>query len=402
MSNILVLKIACRYIRAKCNNNYVSFLSLFSILATALGVAVLITVMSVMNGFDFEIKNLVQETDSHVVISHSKNYISDWKGIIKKLKNYSDIIEIEPTVELQSLLNNDNILAPAIIVGVSQDKLKKNYPDLVNRKFGIALTKSYATKLGVDIGDKVLLVTPVLKNSIAGLRPEMHKFSVVDIVDSQKFMPQQIVRLEDLQKLLNIGNNISNLNIKMANLDSGPSLAHKLRSEQNFFYNVSSWEDRFSQLFKALSLQKTMMFLILMLIIVIASFNMLSSMVMLVNDKQNSIAILKTLGMRKKQITLIFILQGIIVGVIGVTLGTILGLVLSDNVTNIVNLLENILGYKLVDKSVYMLDYLPVRVKITDIVVINTTALILSFLATIYPSIRAAAILPGKVLKGAL
>jgi lipoprotein-releasing system permease protein len=289
-----------------------------------------------------------------------------------------------------------------LVSGVTNEKLNKQYKKLKNKKFGIIITQSYAAKLDANINDDVLLVTPVLRSTITGLRPEMHKFNIVDIIPNTKFIPQQIVRLEDMQKILSVGKRVSNINIRLKDLDDGPSLAKNLRNDNSFFYSVSSWADRYSQLFKALSLQKTMMFLILMLIIVIAAFNMLSSMVMLVTDKQNSIAVLRTLGLRKYQVIFIFILQGTILGLIGMALGTALGITISNNVTPIVHGIESILGYKLVDKSVYMLDYLPVKISYMDVIIINITALTLSILATIYPSIKAATISPGKVLKGVL
>ena len=402
MSNLLIFKIACRYIKAKCDNKFISFLSLFSVTATALGVAVLITVMSVMNGFDYEIKNLVMASDSHLIITDSSSYINDWKSIASKIKTYKDVTEIEPSVELQSLLNKDRNLIPVLVSGASKDKIKKYYPKLQEKKFGIILTDNYALKLDVEIGDDVLLVTPVLKSSITGVQPTMRKFKVIDIIADNKFLPKQIVRMQDLQTLLGIGNRVSNINVKMANLDAGPYLAHELRHNQSFYYNVSSWADRYAQLFKALRLQKTMMFLILLLIIVIAAFNMLSSMVMLVTDKQNSIAVLRTLGMQKRHITSIFMIQGIIIGIIGIIFGTMLGIIISYNVTNIVSFIEQILGYKLIDKAVYMLDYLPVKINISDVITINATALSLSIIATIYPALKAASIKPGKVLKGVL
>lgn len=375
---------------------------MFSVTATALGVAVLITVMSVMNGFDYEIKNLVMASDSHLIITDNSSYINDWKNIANKIKTYKGVTEIEPSVEIQSLLNKDRNLLPVVVAGASKEKINKYYPKLKEEKFGIILTDSYALKLDVEIGDDVLLVTPVLKSSITGVQPTMRKFKIIDIIENNKFLPKQIVRMQDLQALLSIGNRVSNINVKMANLDEGPYLAHKLRNDNTFYYHVSSWADRYAQLFKALRLQKTMMFLILLLIIVIAAFNMLSSMVMLVTDKQNSIAVLRTLGMQKRQITSIFMIQGIIIGVIGIVLGTILGVIISSNVTNIVSFIEQLLGYKLIDKAVYMLDYLPVKINIVDVIIINATALSLSIISTIYPALKAASIKPGKVLKGVL
>ena len=400
MNKAISLLIASRYIRAKCKNRYVSFLSLFSIIATALGIAVLIAVMSVMNGFDHEIKQLVFTNDDHLVVADSYGNIKNWKNLVTKLKSYPNVVAVDPSVEMQALISNNDELLPALLKGETVSNLNKTHPRLANIKYGIVLTQNYAYRANVDIGDEVLVITPKIKNTLAGPRPQIHKFKVVEIIPNAKFATNQIVRMQDLQNILAIGDAVSYVNVKMDSLASAPILQNKLRSDPDFFYSVSSWAERYGQLFKALKLQKTMMFLILMLIIIIAAFNMLSSMVMLVADKRSSIAVLRSLGLTRRQVVFVFIIQGIIIGIIGMFVGTICGYVLSINVTSVVHAIESLIGYKLVDKSVYMLDYLPSYIDWDDVTVINTTAFILSVLATLYPSYKASLIKPAKVLRG--
>ena len=400
MKKSISLLIGSRYIRAKCKNRYVSFLSLFSIIATSLGITVLMTVMSVMNGFDHEIKQLVFTNDDHLVVADSFGNIKDWEKLSTKLKSYSNVVSVEPSVEVQALINNNDELLPALLKGAQHSNIAKTHPKLATTKYGIVLTQNYAYRANVDIGDDILVITPKIIHTMAGARPQMHKFKVVEISPNTKFAANQIVRMEDLQKLLAIGDAVSYVNIKMDNLASAPKLQNQLRNDPNFFYSVSSWAERYGQLFKALKLQKTMMFLILMLIIIIAAFNMLSSMVMLVADKRSSIAVLRSLGLTKQKVIYIFIIQGVIIGVIGMIAGTICGYILSTNVTSVVHALEALIGYKLVDKSVYMLDYLPSHIDWNDVIFINITAFILSVLATLYPSYKASLIKPAKVLRG--
>jgi lipoprotein-releasing system permease protein len=353
---------------------------------------VLTTVMSVMNGFDYEIRNLVYLKNDHVLITSNNGNLHNWQNIIKIINQHESVITTTPIVTTEALLINNNNIKPIFLRAEQNNQA-------INNHYGITISPPVAYKLGLTIGDKVQVITPKMESSITGAKPRMKKFTVVDIKNNPQSNLIQYANLEDLQKLLLMPNEISALSIITTNLDSAPKLATVLQSQLGPKYNISSWIDKYSQLFKALQLQKTMMFLILMLIIFIAAFNMLASMIMLVADKRQSIASMRTLGMPKRYIVAIFMLQGLIVGVIGVVIGSIGGYILSKNVTEVVHLLEYIIGSKLIDKAVYMLDYLPSHFVLADLITINSVSLILSLAATIYPAYKASKIEPVELLR---
>lgn len=385
--------IGCRYINARCDNRYASFLSLFSIIATALGIAVLTTVMSVMNGFEHDIKGLVYDFSEHVTISSPSGNISEWQQIADNLVKDKNVTSITPIIFTNAIISKDEEAIPSSIIGLEfQDELASYH----NKSYPIILPYQYANKLNLSIGDKVLVMLPKFNSSITGIQPVMKNFLVVAIDNITKARGNIIVKISDLQKLLGMQNTVTNINVSTTSLEKAITLSKKL--QQNTSITTTTWLDSHGQVFKALKLQKTMMFLILFLIIVIASFNMLSSMVMLVTDKRMSIATLRSLGMSGKNIIAIFMTQGIIIGLLGMLCGTILGVIMSNNVTAIVHALELLIGSKLIDKSVYMLDYLPSQIKIVDIAIINAATFILSAGATIYPAYRATKIKPAYIL----
>ena len=342
-----------------------------------------------MNGFDYEIRNLVYLKNDHVLITGSNGNLADYKKILEIVKQHENVITATPIVTTEALLINNEHIKPVLLRGEQQD----------NKDYGITLSPEIAYKLGLSIGDKVQVITPKMENTITGTKPRMKKFTVTAIKSGSQSNLIQYANIKDLQKLLLMPNEISALSITTSDLDSAPKLAKVLRTQLGYQYNISSWVDKYSQLFRALQLQKTMMFLILMLIIFIAAFNMLSSMIMLVADKRQSIASMRTLGMPKRHIVAIFMLQGLMVGVIGIVIGSIGGYILSQNVTEVVHLLEYAIGSKLIDKAVYMLDYLPSHFILADLITINVVSLTLSLAATIYPAYKAAKIEPVELLR---
>lgn len=393
MSFKISLLVATRFISTKSSNSFISFLSLFSIFATSIGIMVLTTVMSVMNGFDYEIRSLVYLKNDHVLITGNNGHLQDSESITKIVKQHKNVLTITPIVTTEALLINNENIKPVFLRG-EQNELQQD-----NKGYGITLSPQVAYKLNLGLGDKVQVITPKMESTVTGTKPRMKKFTVTAIKNNLQSNLIQYANIKDLQKLLLMPNEVSALSITTSDLDSAPKLAKELRTQLGYQYNISSWVDKYSQLFRALQLQKTMMFLILMLIIFIAAFNMLASMIMLVADKRQSIASMRTLGMPKRHIVAIFMLQGLMVGIIGVAIGSISGYILSQNVTEVVNVLEYVIGSKLIDKAVYMLDYLPSHFILADLITINAVSLILSLAATIYPAYKASKIEPVELLR---
>jgi lipoprotein-releasing system permease protein len=335
-----------------------------------------------------------------VTIINPLGHIADWQSLSQQLASIPHVQSAEPTVEIQALINDHRTLLPIAIKGISADQLKNQVPELVGKKYGIVLHESAAWRVGAQVGDKLLIITPTLQTTVMGTRPIMHNFTVAAVRPTEKFSHLQLARMSDLQTLLGMTNSATAIRLQLDELNHAGEVARILRQNPDFHYSVVTWAEHYADLFKALRLQKTMMFLILSLIVIIAAFNMLSSMVMLVADKRAAIAVLNTLGLSKRQIMAIFITQGLVIGCIGMISGTALGYLLSTHVTEIVHGLERLLSTKLIDQSVYMLDYLPSHIDWQDVAIINIITCILTLLATLYPSYKAAGIEPAKVLRG--
>ncbi|CEK10105.1 lipoprotein-releasing ABC transporter permease subunit [Legionella hackeliae] len=398
----LALYIGLRYTRAKKRNHFVSFISLSSMLGIGLGVMVLITVLSVMNGFDEEIHKRFFGMAPEITVTGKNGKISDWQILEKELRTTPGVKAIAPFVGGQGLLTHEGQVLPIVLTGVDpiqeqtvthlKDKmLAGDIKDLKN--FGIILGKGLADSLGVFIGDKVTIMIPQATVTPAGMVPRFKRFTVVGVFSAGTGFnfdaKLAFINLTDAQKLIQLGKDITGLKMKIANIYNAPAMSDQLAAKLGEEYDVGNWTQQFGAFFQAVKMEKTMMFLILLLIIAVAAFNLVSSLVMVVNDKQAEIAILRTIGATPSKILWIFIVQGMMVGVIGTLLGLIGGLLLAANATAIVNKLQAIFNMQILSSNIYFVDYLPSKILISDLWLVCAMALLMSFLATIYPAWRA-------------
>lgn len=398
----LPLYFGFRYTRAKKKNHFVSFISLSSMLGIALGVMVLITVLSVMNGFDEQIHKRFFGMAPEITVSSHENKISNWPALEKELETIPGVKAIAPYVGGQGLLTHDGQVLPILLTGVLPEqeqkvthlKEKMLAGDFANLKdFGLILGKGLADNLGLMIGDKVTIMIPLATVTPAGMIPRFKRFTVVGVFSAGTGFnfdtKLAFINLGDAQKLFQLGNDVSGLKMKIDEVYKAPELSDIIANKLGEPYQVGNWTDQFGAFFEAVKMEKTMMFLILMLIIAVAAFNLVSSLVMVVNDKQAEIAILRTIGATPSMILKIFIVQGLMVGVIGTLLGLVGGLLLASNATAIVNHLQSFFHIKVLSSSMYFVDYLPSKIMISDLIQICSLALVMSFLATIYPAWRA-------------
>jgi lipoprotein-releasing system permease protein len=409
----LSLYIGLRHTRAKRSNHFISFISLMSMIGIALGVAVLITVLSVMNGFDDHIRSRVFGMAPAVTVSTVTNKLSNWSDWQAKLMNMPLVVAAAPFVDGQGLLRADDQISGTEVQGIIPSEQNKVIPlgskvflgsldSLTPKSFKIVLGKELANSLGVGLGDKVLLFIPQLTVSPAGVMPRYKRFTVGGIFSAGGGFGFDnglaYINLSDAQALFSMGNNITGLSLKINDMYNAPKVADTIIDRyQNLA--TTDWTQTYGPLFKAVAMEKTMMFLILVLIIAVAAFNLVSGLVMLVTDKQADIAILRTMGATPGMIMRIFMIQGALIGVIGTVLGVIGGVILALNVTNIVNWLQKLLHTQIFQGSVYYLDYLPSDLKMSDVLQIFMVAMVLSFLATIYPAWRAARVQPAEALR---
>ncbi len=412
MLNRLAINIGLRYIRAKKRSHFVSFISLTSMLGIAIGVMVLITVLSVMNGFDGEIHHRFFGMVPEVTVNGQTGPIRHWQTPLEKIKKMKGISGVSPYVGGQGLMTYRGRIEPVVVTGVlpeAEKKLIKLDKKMIDGKltnldhFGIVLGKTLANRLGVDVGDKITLMIPKASVSIAGMVPRFKRFTVTGIFSAGTGFnfdsKLSFINLTDAQKLFQMGDNVSGLRVKINHVYDAPRLAFDLQNLLGGAYHVGNWTQQFGAFFRAVKMEKTMMFTILVLIIAVAAFNLVSSLVMVVNDKEAEIAILRTLGASPRMILLIFMVQGTMVGVIGTLIGLSLGLLLAYNATDIVNVLQGFFDTNILSANVYFVDFLPSKIMASDVIKICLVALLMSFLATIYPARKAAKIQPAEALR---
>lgn len=410
----LSLFIGLRYTRSKKRNHFVSFISLLSVLGIALGVLVLITVLSVMNGFDQQITQKVFSMVPSITVTSLEGNIDDSKTIITDAKQLGNVSAAAPFVSGQGLLQNNGKNLPVYVTGVNPDygskiidldnkMIEGNLKNLKPGSFGIVLGEGIAYRLGVTKGDKLILITPQLNVSPVGVMPRLKRFTVVGIFHASGSFGYDdslaLINLKDAQILYQLNDSVTGVQMKLADPFLAQRVADQLTDKLSVDDIVNTWASQYGNFFHAIKMEKTMMFFILLLIVAVATFNLVSMLVMVVNEKQADIAILKTYGASTGMIMRVFIIQGLFLGVFGTLLGVVGGIALSLNVTSLVNWLQNVLHTQFVSADVYFVDFLPSQLQWVDVWHIGAVAVVLSLLATLYPAWRGAKVDPAKALR---
>jgi len=411
--NSIELFIGLRYTRAKRRNNFISFISFISMMGVGLGVTALIVVLSVMNGFENQLRERILGMVSHVTVSSYDSRLQDWTGLADSIKNNHEIIGYAPYVEAEAMLSNRSSVSGAIIRGVNpdfEDTVSEIHDhmvigalkDLKAGGFGIVLGSGLADALDVIVGDRVTMITPQSTVSPIGVLPRLKRFKVVGIFEIGVYEYDKataIVHTQDASKLFRLDGNVSGLRLKLDNMDAAPMVRQHLKDQLGVDFWVSDWTLRHSNYFKAIQTEKTVMFIILSLIVAVAAFNIVSTLVMVVTDKQADIAILRTLGMSPRSILVVFMIQGILIGVIGTVIGVILGVLISLNIETIVPALEQFFHTQFLPKGVYPITELPSDMEWNDVVSIAILSFTMSILATFYPALKAGHTDPAEALR---
>ncbi|HEY5364914.1 MAG TPA: lipoprotein-releasing ABC transporter permease subunit [Casimicrobiaceae bacterium] len=408
------LVVGLRYTRTRkgaSRNSFISFIALTSMAGIALGVAALIVVLSVMNGFQDELRNRILSVASHVEIS-GMPALKDWQQVAEVARRDKRVIATAPYVAGQAMLAagevNRGVLVrgvdPALEPGVADigSHMKAGSLDALKPGgFGIVLGSEVARALDVGVGDSVLAITPEGTVTPAGTLPRVKSFKVVGIFEIGMFEFDNglaLIDLADAQKLYRI-DGVSGVRLKLADMFTAPQVARDLLHTLPVDAEVRDWTMSHANFFRAVQMEKRVMFIILTLIVAVAAFNIVSAQIMLVTDKQADIAILRTLGATPSSIMTIFIIQGALIGIIGTAIGVIGGIVLALNVGTVVPVIERVLGVTFLDKSVYYISELPSQLQRNDVVTIAIIALVLALIATIYPSFKAARVNPAEALR---
>ncbi|MEZ5438170.1 MAG: lipoprotein-releasing ABC transporter permease subunit [Lysobacteraceae bacterium] len=416
MMRSLAMWIGLRYTRAKRRNHFISFISLVSMLGIVIGVTALITVISVMNGFESELRTRILGMVSHATISAADDQagMDDWQKAIDLSGTDPRVLGAAPYAEREGLLQGQRGLIqgallrgidPAQEAGVSQLSEKMIRGDMASLgpgDFNIVLGKELALWLNVDIGDTVTVYVPEFRTTPVGVLPQMKRFKVSGIFEvglQEADLQLALINLGDAQKLLRLGDKVSGVRLKLTDMFDAWNVARDLGDRLGGYYRIRDWSRDHANFFRAIRMEKTVMFVILSLIIAVAAFNLVSSLVMLVTDKQADIAILRTLGMTPGTVMRIFMVQGTLIGVVGIAIGLVCGVLLTLNLSHVVSGLESFLGYELMPEDVYYISGVPSELHWGDVGLIAVIAFVFCLLATIYPAWRAARTDPAEALR---
>ncbi|CAI8359809.1 MAG: lipoprotein-releasing ABC transporter permease subunit [Oceanospirillales bacterium TMED33] len=406
--------IGLRYTRARRRNHFISFISAVSIAGLTLGVAVLILVLSVLNGFDRELRNRILGTVPHALLEF-EDARTDLDPVVDRLLTNRSIAGVAPLNQGEGLLVANGQTASVAVLGVDPEKeaqvsilpghmTQGEFIDLSARRFSTILGSGIAANLGVVPGDQVTLLIPDATVSLAGVTPRMKRLEVAGIFEVGAQLDNQLifVRLSDAARLFKLGEGVAALRLQFDNLFDAPQLirpiAQEVSSSLGLPIRYQDWTRTQGNLFEAIQLEKTMIALLLTLIIAVAAFNIVSTLVMVVTDKRADIAILKTIGLSPRGVMGVFVVQGTLVGVVGTVLGVILGVPLALTITGILDFLESVFGFYLFNPSAYFISDLPSELRWSDVGLVAVLSIGLSLVATLYPALKASRIVPAEIL----
>jgi lipoprotein-releasing system permease protein len=407
------LWIGLRYTRAKRRNHFISFISVVSMLGIALGVMALIVVMSVMNGFQDELRTRILGVAAHIEISGPGGTLADWPDLARRLADEKAITGQAPYVLGQGLLAYGSETRGALVRGILPAR-ESEVTDLAGQMkvgtldqleagaFRIVLGAELARALGLFVGDKLTLIVPQGVVTPAGMLPRLKQFEVVGLFEAGMFEYDSglaLIHIDDAARLYRLGEQVSGLRLKLADMDAAPRVARELGARLLGDFHIADWSMRHQNFFRAVQIEKRMMFIILTLIVAVAAFNIVSTLVMAVTDKQADIAVLRTLGAGPLSVMAIFMVQGSLIGVIGTGLGVLSGVLLAVNIETVVPVIERLLGLDLFPADVYYISELPSKLVWADVGWIGGVALGLAFLSTLYPSWRASRVQPAEALR---
>ncbi len=409
----LPLYIGLRYTRAKRRNHFISFISATSMLGIALGVTALITVLSVMNGFEQELRNRILGMTSHATITGFGRPLEEWQRLGEAARQHPEVVGAAPFVQGEGMLVYGSQVNGAIIRGVLPDRepavsdvgeemVVGSLEDLRSGEYGIILGIDLARALGVGRGDPVTVVTPTANISIAGMVPRLKRFTVTGVFRVGMYEYDSalaFIHMEDAARLFRTGDGVTGVRLKLDDLFRAPFVSRELAETIPGVYRVSDWTREHANFFRAIRTEKTVMFVILFLIVAVAAFNIVSTLVMVVTDKETDIAILRTLGATPRTVMGVFMVQGTLIGFIGTLLGLVGGVSLALNVETIVPAIENFFGTQFMPADVYYISDLPSELHWGDVGRITVVAFLLSVLATLYPAWRASRTQPAEALR---
>ncbi len=407
------LLIGRRYLRSSRGNRFVSFISTISMAGVAIGVAVLIVVLSVMNGFEREVRERLLSLTAHASITALSFRLGDWQDAAARVRDNPAVLGAAPFIEDQALLIAGDKSTGAVVTGVLPEDERQvttiadkaiagSFAALRPGEFGIVLGDELAKALGVRMGERVVIVTSLRTTTPAGVMPRMRAFKVVGLFSAGMYEYDRslaYVHLADAARLYRLGDDVTGLRLRLADMFAAPRVVRELAQSLGGGYYIDDWTRKHANFFRSIQLTKSALFIILLLVVAVAAFNIISTLVMVVKDKRSDIAILRTVGASPRSVLSIFLTQGVAIGLIGTVSGVLLGVLISINLESLIHGLEALLGLHFLDAKVYFISDLPARVEWSDVLQISLTAFGLCCLSTLYPSWRAARTQPAQSLR---
>jgi lipoprotein-releasing system permease protein len=407
------LFVGLRYTRAKRRNRFISVISLISVLGITIGVAALIVVMSVMNGFQKELRTRILGVASHIQIQGFDGGLRDWPQVAQRAQQNRNVVAAAPYINQQGLLAHGQAVQGALVRGILPDQEDRvadigrhmkagSLTDLRPGEFGIVLGAELAYTIGAALGDRVVLIAPQGQVTPAGIMPRIKQFKVVGVFEVGMYefdAGLALIHLQDAQTLYRMPEQVTGVRLKLTDLFLAPQVARELVPTLDADASIIDWTRSHGNFFRAVQIEKRVMFIILTLIVAVAAFNLVSTLVMAVTEKQADIAILRTLGATPGSILKIFVIQGAVVGVFGTLCGVLLGVVTALNVETIVPFIERVFHVQFLAKDVYYISDLPSDLHWADVITVGGVSLVLSLLATLYPSFRASRTNPAEALR---
>jgi lipoprotein-releasing system permease protein len=405
--------LATRYLRARTDNRFVSFIASVGMLGIALGVAVLVVVLSVMNGFEAELKDRILGMTAHATLSSLEGPLNDWPALAASAKRHPGVLAAAPYVEDQAMLVAGEKVSgtlvrgidPAAEAGINSTRVafrSGSLSALREGAYAILLGQGLAETLGVKPGDRVVLVAPQGIATPAGLVPRMRRLTVAGVFSSGLYEYDHhvaLMELHDAARIYRLGAGVTGLRLRLADPYEAQQIVREVAVEAGGGFYINDWTRSHANFFRSIALTKTIMFVILLLVLGVAAFNIVSTLVMLVREKRSDIAILRTLGLAPASLLRTFVAQGTVIGAAGTLLGLALGALIARNLASFVRGLEHLLGTTLIDARVYYIDELPALVERADLLRVGSVAFVLCALSTLYPAWRAARTVPAEALR---
>ena len=410
----LALFIGLRYIRAKRRTRFISFITGTSILGIIIGVWALITVLSVMNGFERELKSRLLAVAAHIEVSGVGGWLEDWPQAMSDVQQTVKVEGQAPFILSHAMIKQGNLVSPVVVRGVDPELesavssigdhlVSGSMNDLKQGDFSIVIGEELAARMGgVEVGDKIVVISSRARSTLVGVVPRLKRFTVAGIFNLNFYEYDNglaLVHIDDLAKLQHVGDAVSGLRLKVGDVFESPLISKKLRTGLGSQYTVTDWTNQYSNLFEALKIERRVMFIILLLIVAVAAFNIVSTLVMLVSDKSADIAVLRTIGVSPRNVMGIFIVHGVVIGIVGTIIGAIVGVITGLNVETLIPWAEQLFGTQFFPDDIYIITKFPAQLIWSDVFKISVASLLMCFVATIYPAWRASKVHPAEALR---